>query len=130
MVDLRSLKFRVVHTAQRAVINPIVRQVEGITMLETTGRRSGLPRHTPIGGRRRDGAFWLVSEHGYKSDYVRNIQANPAVRLRIRGKWHTGTAVLLPDDDTAARLESLGGINSLGVRFAGTDMLTIRIDLD
>ncbi|CAM3731877.1 nitroreductase/quinone reductase family protein [Smaragdicoccus niigatensis] len=127
---LDKLKFRLVHTAQRTVINPLVRKSGGVPMIETIGRKSGLPRQTPIGGKRRGGSFWMVSEHGYQSDYVRNIEANPAVRVRIRGVWHAGTAVLLPDDDTDARLADLGGINSVGVRLAGTERLTIRIDFD
>lgn len=47
------------------------------TLLETTGRVSGLPRTTPVGGRRAGDAFWLVSEFGERSQYVRNIKANP-----------------------------------------------------
>ncbi|OBC01268.1 nitroreductase [Mycobacterium sp. 852013-50091_SCH5140682] len=130
MVDLKSLKFRLVRTGQRFVVNPLARRSSSLTMLETTGRKSGLPRFTPIGGRRQGDSFWLVSEHGYRSDYVRNIQADPHVRLRLRGQWRSGTATLLPDDDTAKRLDILGGLNSVGVRVAGTDLLTIRIDLE
>jgi deazaflavin-dependent oxidoreductase (nitroreductase family) len=129
MADLRRLKFRVVHAGQRAVVNPLARRSGRLPMLETIGRKSGQPRLTPIGGRRDGDVFWMVSEHGYKSDYVRNIQANPSVRLRLHGAWREGTAVLLPDDDTNARLTALGGLNSVGVRAAGTDRLTIRIDL-
>lgn len=130
MVDVKSLKFTLVRTGQRFVVNPLARRSSSLTMLETTGRKSGLPRHTPIGGRRQGNSFWLVSEHGYRSDYVRNIQSNPHVRLRLRGQWRTGTATLLPDDDTRKRLDVLGGLSSLGVRVAGTDLLTIRIDLE
>lgn len=130
MIDRNLLKFRLIHTGQRLVVNPLARRSSRLTMLETTGRKSGLPRVTPIGGRRQRNSFWLVSEHGYRSDYVRNIQSNPHVRLRLKGRWHTGTATLLPDDDTQKRLDELGGLNSLGVRAAGTDRLTIRIDLE
>ena len=71
-------------------------------MLETTGRKSGQPRRTAVGGRVVDDQFWMVSEHGEHSDYVRNIQADPAVRVRFDGQWRSGTAHLLPDDDPAA----------------------------
>lgn len=77
------------------------------TLLETTGRVSGLPRTTPVGGRRAGDAFWLVSEFGERSQYVRNIKADPRVRVRIRGRWHTGTAHLMPEDDPVARLRTL-----------------------
>jgi deazaflavin-dependent oxidoreductase (nitroreductase family) len=99
------------------------------TLLETTGRTSGLPRRTPVGGRLVDNAFWMVSEFGMKSQYVRNIQANPQVRLRLRGRWRSGTAQLLPEDDAPARLRSLPSMNSAVVRAFGTDLLTLRIDL-
>ncbi|MGH3723916.1 MAG: nitroreductase/quinone reductase family protein [Mycobacterium sp.] len=126
MVDL---KRRVVHTVQKYLVNPVGRRLP-VTMLETTGRSSGQPRRTAIGGRLVGNEFWLVSEHGEHSDYVRNIKASPAVRLRIRDRWRTGTAHLLPDDDAAARLRQLPTGNSAVVRAVGTDLLTIRVDLD
>jgi deazaflavin-dependent oxidoreductase (nitroreductase family) len=129
MTDLGDLKRQVVHRVQRLVVNPIGRQLP-VTMLETTGRKTGQPRRTAIGGRLVDNQFWLVSEHGDHSDYVHNIKANPAVRLRIGGQWRSGVAHLLPDDDPWVRLRSLPRLNSAGVRTMGTDLLTIRIDLD
>lgn len=60
---------------------------------------------------------------------MRNIKADPRVRVRIRGRWHEGTAHLLPDDDPVARLRRLPRVNSLGVRALGTDLLTVRVDL-
>lgn len=114
---------------QRLVVNPIGRQLP-VTMLETTGRKSGQPRRTAVGGSVVDNQFWMVSEHGEHSDYVYNIKANPAVRVRIDGQWRTGTAHLLPDDDPRQRLRSLPRLNGVGVRTMGTDLLTIRVDLD
>jgi deazaflavin-dependent oxidoreductase (nitroreductase family) len=111
------------------VVNPIGRQLP-VTMLETTGRKSGQPRHTAVGGKVIDNQFWMVSEHGDHSDYVYNIKANPAVRVRLGGQWRNGTAHLLPNDDARQRLESLPRLNSAGVRTMGTDLLTIRVDLD
>jgi deazaflavin-dependent oxidoreductase (nitroreductase family) len=111
------------------VVNPIGRKLP-VTMLETTGRKSGQPRHTAVGGKVIDNQFWMVSEHGDHSDYVRNIKANPAVRVRLGGKWRNGTAHLLPDDDAQERLRSLPRLNSSVVRVMASDMLTIRVDLD
>jgi deazaflavin-dependent oxidoreductase (nitroreductase family) len=129
MTDFNALKRRVVHRTQRYVVNPIGRHLP-ITMIETTGRKTGQPRRTAVGGRVIDNKFWMVSEHGAHSHYVRNIKANPKVRVRIAGRWRTGTAHLLPDDDPIARLSYLPGLNSAGVRMMGTDLLTIRVDLD
>lgn len=111
------------------VMRPLSRYIPGQAVIETTGRSSGLPRRTPVGGRVIDGSFWLVSDHGLRSQYVRNIQASPRVRVRISGRWNDGTAHLLPDDDPHARLRKLPWLNSLMVRLLGTDLLTVRVDL-
>jgi deazaflavin-dependent oxidoreductase (nitroreductase family) len=117
-------------TAFQRRINPVLRRLPLQTLLETTGRVSGLPRRTPVGGRRAGDSFWLVSEFGERSQYVRNIRADPRVRVRIRGRWHTGTAHLLPDDDPVARLRTLPRFNSAAVRAFGAGLLTVRVDLD
>ncbi|WP_432025354.1 nitroreductase/quinone reductase family protein [Streptomyces sp. 1222.5] len=123
------LKHRIVTRFQRYLANPVNRRLPFQTLLETTGRTSGLPRRTPVGGRRVGDSFWLVSEFGPKSQYVRNIQADPEVRVRIAGRWHRGTAHLLPEDDARARLRALPRFNSAAVRALGTDLLTVRVDL-
>ncbi|CAM5477919.1 nitroreductase family deazaflavin-dependent oxidoreductase [Streptomyces pharetrae] len=123
------LRFRLTTAFQRYVANPLTRRLPSHTLLETTGRVSGLPRRTPLGGRRVGDSFWLVSEFGERSQYVRNIQADPRVRVRIGGRWYSGTAHLLPDDDPLARLRTLPRYNSAAVRALGTDLLTIRVDL-
>ncbi|MET9456110.1 nitroreductase/quinone reductase family protein [Streptomyces canus] len=122
-------KYRAVAAFQRR-LNPIMRRLPLQTVLETTGRTSGLPRRTPVGGKRVGGSFWLVSEFGERSQYVRNIKADPRVRVRIRGRWHAGAAHLMPDDDTAVRLRSLPRMNSAAVRAIGAGQLTVRVDLD
>lgn len=127
-------KRRVVSWIHRHLANPVARRTarfsRGQALIETTGRNSGLPRHTPVGGRVIDGSFWFISEHGHYAQYVRNIEASPRVRLQWRGRWYSGTAHPLPDDDIAARLRQLHGANSMMVRLVATKMLTIRVDLD
>jgi hypothetical protein len=56
--------------------------------------------------------------------------ANSRVRLRVNGRWRSGTATLLPDDDPIARQKSMRRFNAQFVRMMGTDLLSIRIDLD
>jgi len=123
-------KRRRVSLFHRRIANPITRLLPTQVLLETTGRRSGQPRRTPIGGRLDGPTFWLVSDHGEASDYVRNIKADNRVRVRVRGRWRAGAAVLLPEDDARARLTNLPRFNSSLVRALGTDLLTVRIDLD
>jgi deazaflavin-dependent oxidoreductase (nitroreductase family) len=100
-------------------------------LLETTGRRSGLPRRTPVGDGLRGRAFWVVTEHGWASDYVKNVQADPRVRVKRGRTWLRGTATILPDDDAAARLRWLHRpVNDTALRALGTEQLVLRIDLD
>ncbi|KES02949.1 nitroreductase [Streptomyces toyocaensis] len=129
MTSRAERKYRAATAFQRR-LNPVLRRLPLQTLLETTGRVSGLPRATPVGGRRAGDAFWLVSEFGERSQYVRNIKADPRVRVRVRGRWHTGTAHLLPDDDPVARLRLLPRFNSAAVRAFGAGLLTVRVDLD
>src|SRR5919109_2031333 len=75
--------------------------VRGVALLETIGRRSGEPRRTPVGNGLDGDTFWIVAEHGRSAGYVRNIEANPRVRLKLwagplRARWRSGTAHLMP----------------------------------
>ncbi|MFF3347445.1 nitroreductase/quinone reductase family protein [Streptomyces sp. NPDC002779] len=121
-------KYRTARAFQRR-LNAVMRRLPQHTLLETTGRTSGLPRRTPVGGRRIGDSFWLVSEFGERSQYVRNILADPKVRVRIHGRWHEGTAHLMPEDDPVARLRTLPRLNSAAVRLIGAQLLTVRVDL-
>ena len=93
------LRDRITNLIQKRVANPLMRRLPIQTLLETTGRTSGQPRRTPVGGSRVGNEFWFVSEFGEKSQYVKNIKANPTVRVRLRGRWHSGVAHLVPEDD-------------------------------
>jgi len=100
-------------------------------LLETTGRRSGLPRQTPVGNGLSGDTFWLVSAHGMQADYVRNIAVHPRVRVKVGKQWRSGTAVLMPDDDALARSAAMPHRRDAKLnRLLSTELLTIRIDLD
>ena len=73
---------------------------------------------------------WIVAEHGRKAAYVRNIEADPRVRIRLGRRWRTGAAHVMPDDDPRARQRGMPAVNAAAVRLMGTDLLTVRIDLD
>jgi deazaflavin-dependent oxidoreductase (nitroreductase family) len=132
-------KRRIVRPLQRHVLNPPFRALVRLglaprtyALLETRGRKSGLLRTTPVGNGLEAGSdrFWIVSEHGAHSGYVRNIEADPRVRVKIGRRWRGGTAHVLADDDPLARQASLPQRNARTVRRLGTELLTIRIDLD
>lgn len=119
------------------LVNPATKLVAGRrlwpfhALLETAGRKSRRPRRTPVGNGLEGDTFWIVAEHGRKAGYVRNIEANPRVRVRVGGRWREGRAEVLPDDDVRERQHRLGRpVNAAMVRAMGTELLTVRIDLD
>ena len=122
-------KRRVVDALHRAA-DPIARRLPTQVLLETTGRLSGQPRRTPIGGRLIGDIYWFVSMNGDEASYVRNIKADNVVRVRIRGRWWRGRAHLLPDDDASARNATFSWANRTANARLGTELLTIRVDLD
>jgi deazaflavin-dependent oxidoreductase (nitroreductase family) len=141
------VKRRVVRVVQKFLLNPPVKLLlalgvprPGYSLLETIGRNSGKPRRTPVGDGLVGRQFWIVAEHGRDSNYVRNIDRNPRVRVKIRSglqlRWHSGTATILDDDDPIARQQWLAkqrrgaASNARVVRLLGTNLLTVRIDLD
>jgi deazaflavin-dependent oxidoreductase (nitroreductase family) len=141
------MKHHIVHTLQKYLLNPPIKlaltiglPLPGYALLETKGRKTGKPRRTPVGDGRIGNEFWLVAEHGMKAGYARNIERDAHVRLKVREglsyHWRTGTAHLLSDDDPrerqrwlASQLPSSAG-NARAVRLFGTQLLSIRIDLD
>jgi deazaflavin-dependent oxidoreductase (nitroreductase family) len=103
----------------------------GVVILETIGRRSGEPRRVPVTRLLEGDTLWIVTEHGRKAAYVRNIEANPRVRVRAGRRWRTGTATVLPDYDWRALQRRMPSkLSSATVRLMGTDHLAIRVGLD
>lgn len=133
-----SVKARAVRFTQKYLLNPPVRALFALgivppthVLLETTGRKTGLPRRNPVGNGLDGDTLWIVAEHGRGAGYVRNLEADPRVRMKIGRYWRTGVATVLPDDDPHARLQRIGRpVNGFMVRAVGTDLLTIRVDLD
>ncbi|MEX2394260.1 MAG: nitroreductase/quinone reductase family protein [Actinomycetota bacterium] len=127
-------KRKIVVAFQRYALNPVTKLVAGTfpgwVLLETVGRRSSKPRRTPLGGTREGSTYWIVSEQGRHANYVKNIAANAHVRIRINTKWYDGTAHIVDDDDTEERLKKQSMWNRSAVRATGTDLLSIRVDLE
>lgn len=142
------MKHRIVHGLQKYVFNPPVKALLGAgfvppsyALLETIGRTSGLPRRTPVGNGLVGDTFWIVTEHGLRAGYVRNMQRDPSVRVKVRdrglrSRWRTGTAHLVTEDDPRERQRQITrgkpgrALNAFVVRTLGTSLLTVRIDLD
>ena len=130
-------KRRIMRFTTNRVVNPFVRALHragvptGTALLETMGRKTREPRRTPVGNGLRGEHFWIVTEHGRHSSYVKNIVANPRVRVKVGRTWFSGTAHILEDDDPYERIRWLGRpINDSALRAVGTEHVVIRVDLD
>jgi deazaflavin-dependent oxidoreductase (nitroreductase family) len=125
---------RLVRAFQKSVGNPLFRRSagngRGYALVETQGRRTGRPHLVPVGGALRGDVFWLVAADGRGAQYVKNIDANPSVRVKVRSRWRTGIAHICDDDNPHKRLLRLNPLNSLFIWVAGTGLLTVRIDLE
>lgn len=73
--------------------------------LTTTGRRTGRPHRIEIWFNARGSTLYLLSGGRDRSDWVRNLLANPEVTVHISGQTFHGTArpVSAPDEDELAR---------------------------
>ncbi|MDP8971502.1 MAG: nitroreductase family deazaflavin-dependent oxidoreductase [Actinomycetota bacterium] len=87
-----------------------VRELEGFAdqqycCLTTTGRRSGRPHTIEIWFAVDGGRLYLLSGGGQRSDWLRNLLANPEVRLRLGERIWTATARVVDqaDQDGLAR---------------------------
>jgi hypothetical protein len=73
----------------------------------------------------------VVAEQGRHADWVRNALADPTVQVCVKGRWRSGTAVVLADDDVMARYgREIPRWNRPFIRTLGVHPVTIRIDLD
>src|SRR5215212_6828562 len=123
----RHAKRRVFRTITTRAVNPLVR---GWALLETGGRKTGKPRVVPLGNGLGGDTFWIITEHGHRADYVRNIKADPRVRVKAGGRWRTGTAQIT-DEDPYRRMRRLRRpLNDAMLLAVGTEQLVIRVDLD
>jgi deazaflavin-dependent oxidoreductase (nitroreductase family) len=129
-------KRRVSTFVSTKLFNPFVKAASnsgvplpGIVILETIGRKTGRPRRTPVGKSIDGDTLWIVAEHR-KGSYVRNIEANPSVRVRVGRRWRTGTAQVLPDDDWRERQRGMPTLNAAAVRTMGSEKVTVRVDLE
>ena len=124
---------RVVQSYQRLTM-PFFRLFAGFApgfgVVETIGRRTDRRHRVPVGGRLSGNTFWLVAGIGRRANYVKNIEADPRVRVKVYGRLRPGTAYLCPDDDARKRMLRISPINGMFLWVAGGDQLTIRIELD
>jgi deazaflavin-dependent oxidoreductase (nitroreductase family) len=142
MAKRRFDKRRLTRAFGRYVLNPPVHAlfrlgipVPGTAILETVGRKTGMRRRTPITNGLDDGSFWIVAEHGRRAGYVRNIEADPRVRIKVGRRWLSGSAQIVDEDDPAQRLRMIGGrrsarFNARVVASMSTELRVLRVDFE
>ena len=60
--------------------------------LTTTGRITGQPREIEIWFVERGGKLYILAEHFHKAQWVKNIERNPRVRVRLGKREFEATA--------------------------------------
>jgi deazaflavin-dependent oxidoreductase (nitroreductase family) len=63
-----------------------------IMVITHTGRKSGLKRRTPVNYALIDGEVYCTAGFGTKSDWYRNILADPQVEVWLPEGWYAGIA--------------------------------------
>jgi deazaflavin-dependent oxidoreductase (nitroreductase family) len=66
--------------------------------LTTIGRRSGVPREIEIWFVEHAERFYVIAEHRERANWVRNIGADPHVRVTVGARQFAGVARPVDDD--------------------------------
>ena len=135
-------KRRLIRTAEKYLVNPPTKLAlrlgvpMPLVLIETIGRRSAQPRRTAVMNGLVGDQLWVVAEHGRRADYVRNLAADPRVRVKVARRWRDGIAHMLADDDPYRRAEWVAEqlwrskrMERWVTRFLSVDPVTVRIDL-
>ncbi len=135
MDDQAARRRRRIRLLQRYLLNPPVKLLAWAGLLprhvliETRGRRSGKQRRNVVGMHLEGSTGWVVAEQGRHAGYVRNLSADPTVRVRLRRRWRPAQARVLDDDDVEARLDAFRSrSHAAAVRRFGTELTTVRVD--
>ncbi len=106
-----------------------------VLLLTTTGRKSGLPHVTPLQYEEVEGKIMVGAARGQQADWVRNIVANPEVKVRIKSRRFAGRAETVTDpvqitDFLALRLRRHPKMIGLILRMAGLPAKATRTQLE
>lgn len=127
---MRRLKPRIIQNYQKGLAPTRV-----VLLLTTTGRKSGLPRITPLQYEEIDGSYYLGSARGMRADWLRNIQANPAVEVQVGKRNFKARAEVVDDvqritDYLELRLKRHPLFMGIMLRLEGVPLKMRRSDLE
>ena len=106
-----------------------------VLLLTTTGRKSGLPRLTPLQYEEINGVYYVASARGTAADWYRNLEANPNVEVEIQGEQTKALAETITDpkriaDFLEVRLERRPRMIGMMLRAEGLKGGFNRADLE
>lgn len=81
------------------------RDIDGVQTLETTGRRTGRSRRTPVKLLELETGRYVVSLRG-ESSWVRNLRQEPRARVLFGRSAETVTAIELPPDQRSPVIQT------------------------
>ena len=76
-------------------LGPLIGRI--ILLLTTTGRRSGMKRVTPLQYELIGSDYYVGAARGLKADWVRNIQMDPHVEVRVGARHFSADAEVVND---------------------------------
>ena len=97
----RAPKFvlRLIHLPPRLLytlgLGPLIGQV--VLLLTTTGRKSGLPRVTPLQYEQVGDTIYIGAALGQQADWFQNIATNPNVHVQVKSHRFQGVAEPITD---------------------------------
>lgn len=80
-----------------------------VMLLTVRGRKSGLPRTSPVDLFRQDGAYWLVATHVAEAGWVRNLRAAGKGTLSRGRRRLEFAAAEVPQREAGAALMRIAG---------------------
>ena len=106
-----------------------------VLLLTTTGRKSGLPRVTPLQYEEIDGLLFVASARGKQADWIMNLKANPRVSVQVRERRFSARAELICDPQRVAdflqlRYQKHPWMIGLLLRLEGLPLKIKRSDLE
>ncbi|HLU09287.1 MAG TPA: nitroreductase family deazaflavin-dependent oxidoreductase [Oceanobacillus sp.] len=101
-----------------------------IMVLTTQGRKSGLPRHTPIEYRQHGSKIYLISAWGTRPQWYQNILSNAAVTVQQGRKQFSASAHIVTNSGEALRVLHLFRRRAPAIYDALLARISEREDID
>jgi deazaflavin-dependent oxidoreductase (nitroreductase family) len=104
--SFKVLNRRFMTPVQRAGLGPWVGTPVGgyVLLLRVRGRKSGVVRETPLSYLIAEGHAWVLAGFGPRTEWYRNLLADPRVEVVLPGRRIKGTAIEVRDPAVRSRI--------------------------